>query len=406
MELRERLIAIYVEAVRRLSGEALVAEALASLPLEGDVRILALGKASGSMLRGAELMLGSLRGLAVGPAKMQGIPGVEWIVGEHPIPGPGSLLAGERLLEEARAIPESSTALVLLSGGGSALAEALALGLTLTDLAETTRLLLAAGAPISEINAVRKHLSRIKGGKLAQACPAKRLVVLTVSDVVGDDPAVIASGPFAPDPTTFGDALEVLRLRGVIDRVPPAVRAWLEAGRDPEPGSFDRVETTILAGPADLPQVAAEIAKAHGFDASAREHFEGGDVAEVARSHLERFASLRRNEFLAFAAEPTVVLPPHPGAGGRSQHLSLLVAIGLPTDCAFLAAGSDGKDGLSDHAGAAFDAATAARANALDLDNLLAGAESARACDLAGASIPAWETGTNLADLHLLAREG
>lgn len=476
---RQELIDIYEETLSRLSGDRLVEEALRRRAPIGPVRVMALGKAAASMWEGAERVLGPLSGIAVGPpgkapvrrreGGAQGQPpagtgplsefgadwvgtqhpagaggarpsgarfpatgptsatprgsgpgtgsSVEWITGDHPVPGQGSLRAGARLLAFARGMRPDETALVLLSGGASALVEALPPSISLDDLAQTTKALLSSGVPILAFNEVRKHLSLLKGGRLAVACGAGRIEVLTISDVFGDDPAVIGSGPFAPDPSTFEEALAVLKR--VSQPIPGSVWRWLEegaAGRVAEtPTELENVETTILSGPLHLAQTAAAVARERGpgpvqrgaYEAVASETFLGGDVAEVAAHHLRTLQSHRGPaRLLAYAAEPTLKLPPEPGAGGRSQHLALLLAPHLRgTGAAFLAAGSDGQDGVGDAAGAAVNGDTAALAAAkgVDLEAALQAADSGTACRTLGVGLPSRATGTNLADLHLIA---
>ncbi len=419
MSLRNDLVEIYEEAVTSLAGDRLVAAALDADPsmLPDDPRLIvpiALGKAAGGMARGAVAALGPLAGLAVGPQGMDAPGGFEIVLGDHPVPGPRSIRAGIRLLSFVRSLNRNQTALILLSGGGSALAEALPSDLSLVDLSRTTKLLLGAGAPIEEINVLRKHLSRTKGGRLAAACGAGRVVVFTISDVEGDDPAVIASGPFAPDASTFRDALRILDDRKIRDRVPEEVLNHLLQSSDesPKPGDplFDRVETTILAGPAQLAEAAIAAGVQRGYTAVAWPGFVKGEVTEIAAAYAGWLQqALGKKVLLVAAAEPTVVLPPHPGRGGRSQHLALLMATELDQDptreAAFLAAGSDGRDGASDNAGAVVDnrSAASARAMGFDVSDALNLAASAAACEAIGASIPAYDSETNLADLHLLA---
>jgi hydroxypyruvate reductase len=307
MQLRDRLVTIWEATVAELSGERLVREALsapgvAPVPGPGGRRvILALGKAAAAMSRGAVAALGPLPGVAVG---LEGDPAprtLSFFPGDHPVPGVGSRIAGEALLAAAGALGPADAALVLLSGGGSALAEAPAPGVTLADLGATTRLLLGAGAPIAAINTVRRHLSRLKGGGLGAALGAGAVTVLAISDVHGDDPATIASGPLWPDPTTFADAVAALRDHGLLERVPRPVRAHLEAGaagrrpESPKPGDerLARVETRILAGPGDLPRVAAAHATRLGFQVEVSPRFLGDDVREVARLWAARAAGRR-----------------------------------------------------------------------------------------------------------------
>lgn len=423
---REQLVAIYRATVRELSGENLVRKALSSpgaapAPRPGGrLAVLALGKAASSMCRGAFAALGPLPGVVVGPPGDPPPAPLSFFPGDHPVPGTSSRAAGETLLAAAGAIGPRDAALVLLSGGGSALAEAPVAGLSMADLAATTRLLLGAGAPIAAINTVRRHLSRLKGGGLGAALAAGSVTVLGLSDVHGDAPATLASGPLWPDPTTHADALAVLRDHGIADRVPAAVRAHLEAGargerpETPKPGDerLRRIETRILAGPADLPRVAAAHAARQGFHAECWPRFLEGDVAEVARVWIERAREFAATpsaapRLLAAAAEPTVVLPPAPGNGGRARQLALLVAreLGETPAAAFLAAGSDGRDGGPGAAGAVVDGTTAGQAHdaGIDLDDAIARADAGTALEALGLALPEAATGTNLADLNLLA---
>jgi hydroxypyruvate reductase len=425
MQLRDRLVAIWEATVAGLSGERLVREALsvpgaAPAPRPGGRRtILALGKAAGAMSRGAVAALGPLPGVAVGLAEDPAPPSLSFVPGDHPVPGAGSLRGGEALLAAAGALGPADAALVLLSGGGSALAEAPSPGITLADLGATTRLLLGAGAPIAAINTVRRHLSRLKGGGLGAALGAGAVTVLAISDVHGDDPATLASGPLWPDPTTFAAAMAVLRDHGILSRVPAAVRSHLAAGaaglrpETPKPGDerLARIETRVLAGPADLPRVAAAHAARLGFAAEASPRFLGGDVREVAAWWAVRAAELATApgsapRLLAAAAEPTVVLPPSPGVGGRARQLALLVARELAgKPLAFLAAGSDGRDGAAGAAGAAVDGGTlaAARAAGIDVDAAIDAADAGPALAALDLAVAERATGTNLADLNLLA---
>lgn len=447
MERRE-LIEIYEETVRRLAGDRLVEEALHTGAPVGPVRVMALGKAAASMWAGAERVLGPLSGIGVGPAgswpqmgpasadaaaekTIAENPGarqgkerepqrrentrhlalppsrVEWLKGEHPVPGRGSLHAGERLLAFASSLHPHETALVLLSGGASALAEALPPSISLEDLAATTKLLLSSGASIDSFNVVRKHLSLLKGGRLAAACRAGRIEVLTISDVFGDDPAVIGSGPFAPDPSTFADALQVVASLPV----PPSIRQWLEEGaaglHEETPKELPNVHTRILSGPLHLAETAARVARERDLAAEASPLFLGADVEEVAEQHARTLRSHHGTaKLVAYASEPTVRLPPDPGLGGRSQHLALRLLPHLATTgAAFLAAGSDGQDGMGEAAGAAVDGTTAALAGGagVDIEEALHRADSATASRALGVALPARRTGTNLADLHLLA---
>jgi hydroxypyruvate reductase len=275
-----------------------------------------------------------------------------------------------------------------------------------------------AGLTIQELNTVRKHLSRLKGGQLAARLAPSPVTVLVLSDVPGDDLSVIASGPLAPDPSTFADALRGIERSGAT--VPGAVRARLEAGRrgaleeTPKPGDphLAAVRHRLLAGPVDLARAAAEGARARGFEVEVDPAPLTGDVSEVAArlGGWARTHAGRGRRMLALGGEPTIRLPP--GArdpdGGRAQHLALLCATalaGLPA--AVLAAGSDGRDGPTEQAGAVVDGETAADAAAagLDLEAFLRAARSGPAAVALGAALPRRETGTHLCDLVLVAVE-
>jgi hydroxypyruvate reductase len=311
------------------------------------------------------------------------------------------------------------SSLVLLSGGGSALAAAPAPGVSFEEKVEAVALLMRAGRPIGELNAMRKHLSALKGGRLGLRLAGGPVRVLVLSDVPGDDLSTIASGPFTGDPTTWDDVRRAVAAGGVEAALPATVRRLLAAAgapgglpETPKPGDLRLALVThrVLAGPVALAHAAAEAARALGLEAEADAAPLGGDVAEVAarlgawaRAHAGRGARL-----LALGGEPTVVVPPGAARpdGGRAQALALLAAqalAGLPA--AALAAGSDGRDGPTERAGAVVDGATAALAagRGLDLAAALAAAASGPACDALGATLPRFETGTHVGDLVLVA---
>ncbi|BDG04055.1 glycerate kinase type-2 family protein [Anaeromyxobacter oryzae] len=411
--------AVYRAALARMFAMRLVDEALAAEPLPaGPVRVLALGKAARAMLEAARARLGDrVRDpLCVYPAGTPPPPpDVMAIPAGHPRPDAGSLRAGEAVAAWA-ARDRATPVLVLLSGGGSALAIAPAEGVTAEEKADAIAALMRAGLTIQALNAVRKHLSRLKGGRLAALLAPAPVRVLVLSDVPGDDLSVIASGPLAPDPTTFSDALRLADGAGVA--LPTSVRARLAAGargevdETPKPGD-PRLATAshrLLAGPVDLARAAAAEARARGFDAEADPAPLVGDVEAVA-ARLATWARAnagRGRRLLALGGEPTVRIPPAAPApdGGRAQHLALLAAIaiaGLPA--AVLAAGSDGRDGPTEQAGAVVDGRTAmdARAAGVDLAGELAAARSGPAAVAIGAAIPRIDTGTHLCDLVMVA---
>lgn len=415
------LEAVWRGALRRTQAGPLVREALAREPLPpGPIRVLALGKAALPMAEAALAVLGdrAVDPLCVVPEGGAAVlSGARVLVASHPRPSPRSAAAGAELLAWAgrnAGVP----VLALVSGGGSALAVAPAEGVSFDEKVDGAAALMRAGATIGELNALRKHLSRLKGGQLAARLAPAEVRVLVLSDVPGDDLSTIASGPFAPDPTSFADALGVVRGRGAA--VPLAVTARLEAGargelgETPKPGDprLARVAHRLLAGPVTLAHAAADEARARGYAAEADPAPLSGSVADVAArlGAWARGSAGRGRRLLALGGEPTIALPPAARApdGGRAQHLALLAALELAgARAAVLAAGSDGRDGPTEQAGAVVDGGTAAaaRAGGLDLAAALGEARSGPACVALGVAIPREETGTHLCDLVLVAVE-
>jgi len=341
--------------------------------------VLAVGKAAGPMLAAAEAAWPNAKGFGVVPkGYRQGIR-LPLVEAGHPLPDEASVAAGERALALARALGEEDTLLVLISGGGSALLSA-PWGVDLEEKRALTEALLKSGATIHEINAVRKHLSRIKGGRLAEAAYPARVIALIYSDVPGDDVSAVASGPTAPDPTTFEDALAVLD-RYRLDF--PRVRAHFEAGvrgefpETPKPGSpvFNRVENRVIAGNADLLRAAAGYLNQRGHRALILSDRFTLDARALARAHAEMVESARNRAlplappfFLISGGEASVRVV-GPGRGGRNQEFLLALLLELGQRGVFaLAADSDGKDGPTDAAGAFLTPDSFHRALALGLD--------------------------------------
>lgn len=419
MDQRALLTDIFDEVTARIDGGALVAEAAADLPL-GPVHVLALGKAAAPMLAGlcrARPDLALASALVITPprrARAVALPPAEWLVADHPSPGPASERAGQRARAFVARLSPTDRLLILLSGGGSSLAAVPATGLSLDDKRAATTAVARAGASIHELNTVRKHLSAIKGGQLAAACAAE-ITVLALSDVIGNDLATIASGPFAPDPTTYGDAVAILERVGG----PAAAMQHLRAGaaghapETPKPGDprLARVRHRVLAGPERVVVEAERALAARALTSGVLARQVEGDVRAlaadyVARAHQERDSG--RAHVLVGNGEPTVVVSGG-GRGGRATHLALLVAQGISglSGVTFLAAGTDDRDGNGDAAGAVVDGTSwgQIRAAGLDPESALAGHDSATALGAIGALVGGRGT-SNLLDLHLLALAG
>ncbi|HEY8581058.1 MAG TPA: glycerate kinase [Beijerinckiaceae bacterium] len=378
MDARAFLIDLFRAAVAAADPARVVAPALPPRP-KGRTIVLGAGKASAAMARAVEAAWdGPLEGLVV-TRYGHGAPcaRIEIVEAAHPTPDEAGHAAARRILALAQGLGPDDLALCLISGGGSALMALPAPGLTLEDKRAVNAALLRSGAPIDAMNVVRKHLSAIKGGRLAAAAFPAQVVTLAISDVPGDDPGVIASGPTVADPSTFGEALDVLRRYDV--REPASVLAHLAraAEETPKPGD-PRLSTSTLrlvATPALSLAAAAERARAAGVTPIVLGDALEGEARALGGAHA---ADLRRRLaagdprpcVLLSGGETTVTVRGAGGRGGRNSEylLALACALGEAPGVAGLAADTDGVDGSEDNAGAFFDAGTLARARAAGLD--------------------------------------
>jgi len=376
------------------------------------------------MARAAEAVLGSTvsESLAVDVSDQVLLVRTRRLLAGHPVPDEAGRRAAEEVESLARGLGANDLLLLLVSGGASALLPAPVEGLTLDDKARTTATLLRAGATITELNTVRKHLSRLKGGGLARAASPARVACLALSDVIGDDPSTIASGLAAPDPTTYGQAVEVLERKGVRGAVPAAVRRHLEAGargerpETPKPGDplFRRVSFTVVGSNRLSLDAAAREARRQGLRPLLLTTRLEGEAREVARALV---AILRECVEAGRPASPpvcllaggeTTVTVTGGGRGGRNQELALsaadpLAAFSVPAVVASLA--TDGVDGNSDAAGGVTDDRTVHRAEALGLapaPAFLAENDSRSFLGPLGDLILTGPTGTNVMDLTAL----
>ncbi len=427
-EPRALLRALLDAALARVAGGAVVGAAISheggGLRLAGQpiaagegLRVLALGKAAVPMARALVDAAGDRvrAGLAVTkPGHGGPLEGIAVREAGHPVPDGRSEAAGAEVLAFAEASGPDDVLVVLLSGGASALVAAPLPGLTRDDLAATTAALLACGADIGELNTVRKHLTAVSGGRLARRSGAARVLVLALSDVAGDDPAVIGSGPCAPDPTRHADALAVLERHGVAGEVPGRVRAHLEAGAAGEleesakPGdpAFARVVSRVLATNRDACQAAAAAARERGIAAEILEP----ELAGEARRVGERLAARARRspgpERVWIAGGETTVTLRGDGRGGRSQELALAAALALEGDgrITLLAAGTDGSDGPTQAAGAFADGGSVARGRerGVEARDCLARNDSHGFFAREGGLLVTGPTGTNVRDLVLV----
>lgn len=393
--LRADAAAIYDAAVdavrpsRMIAGVSLDDWLARPLGDYGRVRVAAVGKSAFAMAAALERRLGARidAGAALAPhgyldsAPLQALPiHIERLEAGHPIPDEAGTRAAERLLHLAGAGGPEDLLIVLISGGGSALMAAYADGVSLNDARKTTNLLLRSGAAIHEINTVRKHLSRILGGRLASAAAPAEVLALIVSDVIGDDLATIASGPAVPDPTTFADALGVIGRHGLRGALPAAVREHLEAGlrgeipETPKPGDtcFVRVSNELIATNRLALKAAAHKARELGYETVIESDTLQGEAREAGRRLARLTLDLPGGRPLCrlWGGETTVTVS-GTGLGGRNQELALAAAIemdGAERRALLLSGGTDGIDGPTPAAGAWADPGAAERARRLGLD--------------------------------------
>lgn len=344
------------------------------------VYILGAGKAAARMAAGAESVLGAhIRdGLVIGPQSL-GQPGpglarlerIQLFSGTHPKPDETSLASTLELMKLARNIPEEALVLVLISGGASSLMEAPAGKLELEDVRQTYDTLLRCGAVIQEMNTVRKQLSAIKGGKLLNMLNAREVISLIISDVPGDDPAFIASGPTTPDQTTRQDALHIIDKHGITDKLPQPVLDFLKQQDDIDSAGFTGEHHTCMVGTSRIfAEEAGLHARSKGYKVDVAEEAYTESANVVAGQMLKRVPKLRigRKAFI-FHGESTIQVSGN-GRGGRNQHIALLLAEGLAgrKNVVALSAGTDGIDGNVPVAGAFADGDTLSRAESLGLD--------------------------------------
>ncbi len=344
-------------------------------PPKGRTVVIGAGKAAAAMAASVEAYWqGPLTGLVVVPYS-HGAPTrrIEAVEAAHPVPDAAGTRAAERIFEAVRGLSADDLVLALMSGGASALLALPAPGLTLDDKRRVTKSLLRSGAAISEMNCVRKHLSAIKGGRLALAAAPASVVTLVISDVPGDDPATVGSGPTIADLTTFADARAILA-KYRID-LPPAVARHMDAGADetPKPGDarLGAARSVIVADAKGALDAAAAAARAHGIDAIVLGDDIEGESREVAAAHAALVRGEKRAKpFVVISGGETTVTVRGNGRGGRNSEylLALAVALDGARGVYALAADTDGIDGVETNAGAVIAPDTLSRAKALGLD--------------------------------------
>lgn len=396
------------------------------LPLKDFDRIfvVAAGKAANAMTAAIEKILGKrlTGGIAVTKhghltTRLRLVRAME---AGHPIPDVSGVAASTAIRELLSELNRRDLLVVAISGGASALLSAPAEPVTLQAKQKTTDLLLRAGATIGELNAVRKHLSTLKGGRLAALAYPATVVSLLLSDVIGDPLDVIGSGPTAPDPTTFVDAIAILERFQILERVPGAVRDHLKAGvanaiqETPKPGDalFKRVHNVVVGSNRLALDAALRQAKALGYRSLMLSSTMQGETREVAVVHAQILRELTtsghpvaRPACILSGGETTVTVRGL-GKGGRNQEFALTAAVAIDglRNALVLSAGTDGTDGPTDAAGAIASGSTLARARRLGLDahKHLSGNDSYPFFHALGDLLKIGPTGTNVMDIHIL----
>ncbi len=388
--------------MRAVHGRERVHQALVAHPLPAPVYLVSMGKAACAMAQGAHEVLGAGIVAALVVTKHGYAEDLPWPVREagHPLPDEHSLAAGQALLDFAARIPPGASVLVLLSGGASALVEALPEGVSLDTLRALNEWLLASGLDIAAMNRLRKHLSRIKGGRLARLLAPRPVRCLAISDVPNDDPRVIASGPLVVDEvvTTLPDTV------GLPDSVIDALRY---SPRTPVAGDtcFHRVHFEIIARLDDAKRAAAEAARQLGYQVSLHPEFIDGDALAVGTRLAQTLLAAPSGQVQIWGGETTLALPPQPGRGGRNQSLALSAARVLvgAEQVWFLSLGTDGSDGPTPDAGALVDGGTVTRGerDGQNASQALAAADAGTFLEASGDLVQTGATGTNVMDLMI-----
>ena len=377
----------------------------------GNVTVLGLGKATEAMSLALLDVLGSYpsRGLLI-PKQAFASPASEFTVspGGHPVPSEASVRAGNAAFNLASSLTERDLLICLISGGGSALMASPRHGLQLADLQTLTKLLLACGARVDEINTLRRHLDRVKGGGIAKSANRARIASLILSDVVGNPLEAIASGPTAPDPSTREDALAILKKYDLLGKVPAAILHVLENSPEtPKPNDplFERVQNVLVGSNSLAAQAGLKMATSLGFNT----HFLGdtwqGEARDVAKELCGLNLDYERPFCLIAGGETTVTLHGH-GKGGRNQELALAAAIemnGLENSMLITLA-TDGEDGPTDAAGAVVTGETCQRGERLGVDAqaFLSQNDAYSYFEQLGDLLKPGPTGTNVNDLTFL----
>jgi glycerate 2-kinase len=405
--------AVSYDAVRQIIG---IKSDSIHLSETSRIFVIGGGKASGLMAQALEGIIG-ISNITAGVVNFKGglvrTQRIKTVIAGHPTPDQRGVGGVEEMLalKDRYKIDKNDIVICLLSGGGSALMPYPVEGVSLKDKQRITELLIGSGAKIDEINVVRKHLSRVKGGQLAEFYAPTRVISLILSDVIGNDLATIASGPTTPDPSTLADAYDVLKKYHLVARAPKSVIDFIEKGRlgkAPEtPKTLNNCRNYIIGDNTLALEAMAAKAKELGFSPHIITSQQTGDTTKVARSRVREILKHKYAgyDLLLIGSETTIKLPPNAGRGGRNQHyaaVSLLAMAKYPGQWLVASIGSDGSDFLPNVAGAIVDQGSleTARAKKLNIETYIERCDSNTLLKKLGNSlIVTGDTGTNVGDI-------
>lgn len=410
--------ATLAQKLRLNDGVVHVADTRVNLREYREIVAISIGKAAVALAEGLVTILMpefKMRGILAGPSKpARRLDGWELIVAGHPVPNEGSFRAGREILQLVRKCGNEALIIFLLSGGGSSLVELpLDESISVKDFAKLHHALVTCGAPIQEINAIRKHLSAVKGGRLAAAAPDAMKITLGVTDVPEGEETALASGPTLPDPTTVADAKRVAKQYGVMEKLPATLREKLERGFQETPKeddrAFARAKFELLLGRRDLFHHAHVASEAAGFFTVCDNETDGWPVEKAAQhlvKQVETLARSKEGQPVALIADGEVSSPvTGKGIGGRNSAFVLACVEKIAgRDITVLSAGTDGVDGNSEAAGAVADGNTVERARRAKIEpkKFYMRSDAFTFFDKLGDAIMTGPTGNNLRDLRIL----
>jgi glycerate 2-kinase len=405
--------AVSYDAVRQIIG---IKDDSFTLSETSRVFVIGGGKASGLMAQALEGIIG-VANITAGVVNFKGGPvrtqKIKAVIAGHPTPDQRGVSGVKEMLslKSRYKIDKNDIVICLLSGGGSALMPYPVEGVSLKDKQKITELLIGSGAKIDEINVVRKHLSRVKGGQLAEFYSPAMVISLIISDVIGNDLATIASGPTTPDPSTFADAYDVLKNYNLVTKVPKSIIDFIEKGRRGEapetPKALSNCHNYLIGDNELALEAMAAKARELGFSPYIITSQQTGDTTEIAHSRAREIfkGKYAGYNLLLIGSETTIRLPPNAGRGGRNQHyaaVSMLAMAEYPGQWLVASVGTDGSDFLPDVAGAIIDqdSLETARAKKLDIESHIARCDSNTLLKKLGNSlIVTGDTGTNVGDV-------